>query len=77
MESQAKIDSSKSYADEIAKFVKEAANDQLNKSDENDDDNGLKKAVEDNETWVFDYTRAIILSHISKIAQEKNFYARA
>lgn len=33
--------------------------------------------MEDNDTWVFDYTRAIILSHISKVAQEKNFFARA
>ena len=27
--------------------------------------------------WIYDYTRAIILSHCSKIAQERNFIARA
>ena len=27
--------------------------------------------------WIYHFTRAIILSHVSKLAQEKNFYARS
>jgi hypothetical protein len=60
----------KQITDEIEKNKAEAG-------EEDKKDEELKEAIEENDTFVFDYTRAIILSHISKVAQEKNFFARS
>ena len=64
METQAAIEAEKLYTEERTKAAKDADE---TKADAGEED-VVKEMVEDNENWVFDYTRAIILAHISKVA---------
>ena len=68
METQAAIEAEKLYSEERTKAAKDAAEKKANAGEEDKTDDEVKTMVEDNENWVFDYTRAIILAHISKVA---------
>ena len=70
MEIDAKIQTQKAYAAERETAEKQAA-------EENAKNNEEEKIDLHADDWIFHYTRAIILSHVSKLAQEKNFFARS
>ena len=72
METDAQKESMKAYSAELQKMQQEQA---AKKAEAGDEGSKVEDLKEDG--WIFDYTRAIILAHVSTLAQEKNFFARA
>ena len=76
MESQSIINSDKFYQNERAKIQQEIEEKKANAGEEEQAREKELSEMKDN-NYLYDYSRAIILSHCSKIARERDFIARA